>query len=772
VPVAPKRLAPELRSLVKRVQATLGEVVAEAAGDEVYEVIEAVRRQMVRLRDAEDARARSAALGRARRLLEPLGPKERAAVARAYTLYLELVNVCENSWRTHRLRADRRAREAAPPERARLVLVMTAHPTESRSPANIRIVRRVQDLLVAALEARRAPDAERLRHLLHAAWRIGTHPPHKPSVEDEASHLFSLLTDPILEELLALRGEGHEVLLRTWVGGDKDGHPGVGPEQTLASLGLSRRRLLELVRRRLLPVVRDDAALLGSRPLVEAVARLAHLLDALERVEPGDGGRLAALRKRLADARRRYRRRAGVDHPDLGRLATLLEVFPGLVVPIELREERGQLAGDTPIAAMLRAVRDVAEGGEVGWYARGLVVSMASAADDLLEGAACVADAFGGPTLPVIPLFELPDVLLRATDILAEAWARPEWRRAVRAHGLLEVMLGYSDTSKRMGVLASRLALHEAMEAVAGWGRGEGVPVVFFHGSGGSVGRGGGTIAEQAATWPSSGITVLKQTVQGEMVERSLATPEILRRWVERVAEVQAAPPEFTRAGPLLQELAARSRDTFVEVVGSSDFLDLLADATPYARLGALTIGSRPSRRGGGRAKSLEALRAIPWVLCWTQTRYLLHAWLGVGTAWRAVREEPGAEGRLRRALEDDPLLRASLRLLGFTLAKTEPRIWAEYAEVLAPDAPKALLRRLEREHADAVDLARRASPDGTLLPDRPWLLESITYRAPMIHPLNLLQVDVLAKPRLGKADELLFRESVTGVAAGMLTTG
>ena len=764
-------LAPELRALVKQVQTMLGVVVGEAAGAGLFDVVEAVRQEMVRFRDAGDGRTQGRALAAAQRLLADLPPARRLLVARAYTMYLALVNVCENAWRTHRLRVAAHDRTHAAVERARLVLVLTAHPTESRSPESIRLVRRVQDLLLDALEARESPDPARLHHLLHAAWRVGTHPPHKPTVEDEAHHLLSLLTDPILEELLDLRALGHEVRLRTWVGGDKDGHPDVGPDQTLASLALSRARLLGLVQSRIVPAVESDARLFGHAGLEAAIAKLRRQVGALTQVTAGDGARLVDLRAALEAARRRYLRCAGAEHPDLLRLVTLLDLFPGLVVPLELREERGLFGPDAPIAAMLAAVRDVARGGDVGWYARGLVVSMASAARDILEARACVGSVFGRDALPVIPLFELPEVLERAAEILADAWQDETWRRAVCHHGHLEVMLGYSDTSKRMGVVASRLHLHDAMEAVAAWGTQEDVPIVFFHGSGGSVGRGGGTIAEQAATWPVAAIQTLKQTVQGEMVERTLASPEILRRLVERVAVVQAQPPEYLRAGRLLRELAQHAQRAFVDLVSRRDLLDLMSEATPYSRLGLLTIGSRPSRRAG-RTTDLEGLRAIPWVLCWTQTRYLLHAWLGVGTAWRRLKVAPGAEARLRRAVRRDPLLRAFVRQLGFTLAKTEPLIWQEYVRRLAPAASGALVRRLERERKDALDLVGCATAAGTLLPDRPWLLESIRYRAPMIHPLNLLQVGVLQRPRLRTADEALLRETITGIAAGMLTTG
>jgi phosphoenolpyruvate carboxylase len=373
----------------------------------------------------------------------------------------------------------------------------------------------------------------------------------------------------------------------------------------------------------------------------------------------------------------------------------------------------------------------------------------------------------------VIPLFELPEVLRRATSILDGTLSNEDFRESVKVHAKsIEVMLGYSDTSKRMGVLASRLAINETMKSIGAWGAANDVDVYFFHGSGGSVGRGGGSIEDQAATWPPGASALVKQTLQGEMVERTLATPEILRSQVLKIAEIQHTPPEPRPVSDAAKELGKLAEETFVDVLASSEFFELLSGATPYTRLGTLTIGSRPvSRAAADSPTGLEQLRAIPWVLCWTQTRYLLHAWLGVGSAWRAVKADETRRAAFVQALKVDPLLNSYVRMLGFTIAKTVPLLWREYVRTLIGDEP-AILGRLEQEWEDARDLALLLSSDGELLSYRPWLRESIFYRAPMIHPLNLLQIEVLESQDLSEDEQMLFRETVTGVAAGMLTTG
>jgi phosphoenolpyruvate carboxylase len=855
---------------------------------------------MVRFREGERPEGREEALDRAASLLARLAPQDLSDVARAYTLYLQLVNVCENAYRTHRLRdthderhgersRDSPVSEGSHPGRgragARITFVLTAHPTESRSPANIRLLRRVQDHVLASLEASREIDRREIRNLIQLAWRVGTHPRRKPTVDDEAAHLFSLLTDPILSEWIALTEAGHEVLLRSWVGGDKDGHPGVGPDQTHASLQRSRDRLLAFVEGVLLPPVVEDSRLAaealagtgspvgasaprkagtphrsgpprtsgppreadrpgepgaadrpgepgaadrpgepGAADIETALAGLGVSLRALDRVSRGDGARVAALRASIDTFQALWRELQGIAHPAIQRLSTLLGVFPALVVPLELREERGHFGPETPIAGMMARLSEIGRGGSVEHYARAVVVSMTLEAEDLLDGQRLVdavlggdasdrpgnaskpdgnASAAGGTTpdppgvasdpdgagsvpacVPVIPLFELPDVLERAPDILAETWKDERFREAVRKRGHLEVMLGYSDTAKRMGMLASRVALHDAMRRIGEWAESEAIDPLFFHGHGGSVGRGGGRIEDLAATWPPTARTPYKYTVQGEMVERTFASPAILRSLVEKVARVQHDPPAYRGVSDLTRELARRSQEAFERRVASDSFRELLAAATPYTRLEALTIGSRPTSRGEG---GLEKLRAIPWVLCWTQTRLLLPAWLGVGQAWREIRERPDIEEALADARANDPLFRSYSRLLSFTMAKTEPRIWRRYRRRLAGSFPEddaaeveaaevevaeGEVAELDADYEAAIDLACRAVGGDSLLPDRPWLEESIRYRAPMIHPLNLIQIDLLERPEWSEEEVRLFRETVTGIAAGMLTTG
>lgn len=758
-----QRLSPELRSLVREMGAALGRVVERSEGRPAFLQVEAVRRRMVLFRDGR-AGAKGRALREAGRLIARLPAPRRAALARAYTLYLELVNVCENACRTRRLRA----RPAKAAGGSRLTFVLTAHPTESRSPDNIRVLRRIQSELVSSLGSGPEAAVAKVEPLLRLLWRVSIHPPRKPRPEDEAAHLYSLLSDELLEELLALRARGHDVRLRTWVGGDRDGHPGVGSRQLWASLRLARARLMSYLRAPLAQALADAEALPG--PAARRVAEARRALERLRRVEPGDGGRVRRFSNALERAERAYGRAVGAAHPALDKARGLLTLFPGLVMPLELRDEAGAFGPGDPVSGLLEAVRSASRGGAPRSYAQGLVVSRVESARDVLEAQRAIRRVFGAPALPVIPLLESPSALRDAVRVLDGCWKDASFRRALRERGsLLEVMLGYSDSAKRMGALPSRAAIRRAMKDVSRWSAARGQKTVFFHGSGGSEGRGGGTVEEQASILPRRSLGLIKLTLQGEMVERTLATPEILRSNVLHWAGAQRRPPAAGREHPLTARLARPAQAEFARLAADPGLVTLLKRATPYSRLRALRIGSRPHARR--KEAGLDSVRAIPWVLCWTQTRLLLPAWYGMGAAWDALRAEGVSPRLLRAAVAADPLLRSYVRQLDFALAKCEPLIWAEYVRRLAPDAAPSTRAAIDRELKACARFLRAAAPGGPLR-DRPWLKESIFYRAPMIHPLNLLQIETLARKAPDAALERLFRETVTGIAAGMLTTG
>ncbi len=792
------QLAPELRTLVKVSVAWLGRVISRAAGEEQFMRIEKIRSRMAGLRGAL-GQISVETLELVLAELRALSPSQRHEIARAFTLMLELMNSCEAAYRSYRLRRRPHASGFVIKSEG-IIFVLTAHPTEARSPDNIALFHRIQQTLLDWLEEGgisrdvgkdrlpeypRGPREEELLHLLELAWRMPIARGRKPDVEDEAEHLYSiLLRQENLESLLQANRRIAPVLVRTWVGGDKDGNPFVDARRMLQSLSLARRRMVSEAAACVHEAVQDLLSLPGPerpRAVIEGLRRTEELVRRLARITAGDGARLCRFRSLMERTASAYAEAIGAENPSLLRLRTMIRMFPALVVPLELRESSEQVTNAVygvggPIVRMLEALARVSRGGDPLWYARGLIMSMVSRFEEVDAGIELVTRVFGNPAIPVIPLFEHGRALRNSAAIMKALLARPRYREAVRKRfgGQAEVMLGYSDSAKEMGVLASRLAIARAVAALDNVITREELRPVFFHGSGGSVDRGGGSIDEQTSWWPSSALTLYKATVQGEMVERTFASPEILivqlERIARRVAEGVAAPAPVPAPSPELKRLASRASRAYRVLLADPLFLGLIAQATVYPYLDLLKIGSRPAKRK--RELSVAALRAIPWVLCWTQARVLLPTWWGIGEAWRrALAEERRA---LAREFQKNDLFRSFVKALGFTLAKVEltvfevqARRWLSRTGGGEHADRRLLLERLAREYRLACEFVHAVSKNRSLLWFRPWLETSIRLRSPMIHPLNLLQILAMEK-----RDARLMRETVTGISCGMMTTG
>jgi phosphoenolpyruvate carboxylase len=415
---------------------------------------------------------------------------------------------------------------------------------------------------------------------------------------------------------------------------------------------------------------------------------------------------------------------------------------------------------------MLRALGTIAGPADPRFYARGLIISMASSPEHVRAACRLVTRELGGLTLPVIPLFEQAQALEQAPSIVSGALKLPGLLEAARRHwdGYFEVMLGYSDSAKEMGSLPSRLAIASCVGRLDRVLRNQGVCPLFFHGSGGSTDRGGGSIEEQTAWLPASARRRYKATIQGEMVERTLASPEIAYRRFEQIAGQAQRGGHGVRVSREARAFASVIERSYKEKVASPEFLELVQKVTAYPYLSALKIGSRPAKRGS--FASVASLRAIPWVLCWTQARVLFPSWWGVGSAWRSGRVPLRA---LKSALARDPVFASYVKILGSTLARIELpvfRLMMERSD-LEPECRERAWRELDREYRAAIEFVRAVSGKRHLIWYRPWLEASIGLRSAMIHPLNLVQIIALKK---GYAS--LIRETVTGIASGMMTTG
>ncbi len=423
------------------------------------------------------------------------------------------------------------------------------------------------------------------------------------------------------------------------------------------------------------------------------------------------------------------------------------------------------------------------------------VISMCQSVSDILEAAVLLKESglldASGPDayspVSIVPLFETIDDLQRGSSILEAALDLPLYASLVAAHGgRQEVMLGYSDSNKDGGYLAANWALYRAELDLVESARKTGIRLRLFHGRGGTVGRGGGPSYDAILAQPPGAVSgSLRLTEQGEVIAAKYAEPRIAHRNLETLLaatleasllDVEGLGDEAGPAYEVLDDLAARARRAYAELVHETPgFVDYFKASTPVGEIGALNIGSRPTSRKP--TTSISDLRAIPWVLAWSQSRVMLPGWYGTGTAfaeWIA-----GKDGRLE-VLQDLyrrwPFFRTVLSNMAQVLAKSDMGLAARYAELVDDEVlRRRVFDKIAAEHERTIRIHGLITGHEDLLADNPALARSVFNRFPYLEPLNHLQVELLRRYRSGDDDELVQRGillTMSGLATALRNSG
>ncbi|MGE5181204.1 MAG: phosphoenolpyruvate carboxylase [Acidobacteriota bacterium] len=865
-----------------RLTDALWSAVDTLAGGRAAEKCKRLGQEAVALRRGELAGGRRAfAAG-----IEQLGEDELETAARAHALDCHLMNIAEER---ERLRALHERGDAAPDgvigaiegllgagfrdkelralfDRALVMPVITAHPTESRRRSSLDHLSRIGELLDA--RGRAALDAEVLA--LHATEDSRA---RRPTPLDEVETMLDVFRRSLLdvtprvyrtiEDHLSARLGGEwrlPAFLRwgTWVGGDRDGNPNVTAPMTRAAL--SRQRAL-VVTRYLADVETLGRALsmsgLRARPgsldeleqsivvdrerLPEVAAHArprtihepwreklwyvqARLRGTLEHREEGypdvaryradlvvldrslrAAGFAAVAEQDLRDALRRVdvfgfhlasmdlRQHSGVhdrvvgellarggrpgylERDEAGRRAVLGELLAHPVTPVR---DRDALTAETrEVLATLDVVGRARR--ELGARACArYVISFTREVSDLLEVVFLARAAGLAPgELRPVPLLEQLEDLSRARQIADDVLGLRELRGELS--GELEVMVGYSDSSKQVGPFASLMALRRAQQELAEVCAREDVVLTVFHGRGGALGRGGGPASEAIRSQPPSAVRGrMRVTEQGETVTARYAQPAIAERDLElTIGAVLAASLGDTHRDTEderhLAHAADAARAAYLALTSDEDRLArYTVAATPIEDVAHLPIGSRPARRGG--KLTLESLRAIPWVFSWTQSRHGVPGWFGVGTAIDALASELGVDG-VRALCGRSRFLRALVHNCEVSLVRSDIEVAGEYARLADPDA-RELYALIAAEHARTVHALQDTLGMVPPLASRPYLRTSVERRNPHLDVLSHIQIEALRRRRaaVGDAERLtrIVFTTIGGIAAGLQTAG
>jgi phosphoenolpyruvate carboxylase len=385
--------------------------------------------------------------------------------------------------------------------------------------------------------------------------------------------------------------------------------------------------------------------------------------------------------------------------------------------------------------------------------------------------------------LDVAPMLESIACLETAGDLLRALHAEPAYRRhlASRANRQM-VVIGYSDTNKQGGIAASRWALQTAQIQLLDAARDVGANLLIFHGRGGTPARGGGRTEHLVESLPSGAMRgVLRLTEQGEVVNQSYGLRPIAMRTLERTfasvalataqgAQATSIPPEQIAA---MRTLAAASLKAYRDLVfGGPEFFEYFRAATPLDVIERMHIASRPAARPG--SKGVDALRAIPWVFAWTQSRHMLPGWFGFGSGLRAALQLHG-EAVIGQMTAHWPFFGHLLDDVEAMLGRTDLAVAAHY-DALAPERLRAHANPIKAEYELTLELVLKLRGSARLLDSDPTLQRSIKLRNPYIDPMHLMQVDLLRRWRATqRQDQALFgalRATIGGISQGLQATG
>lgn len=419
-----------------------------------------------------------------------------------------------------------------------------------------------------------------------------------------------------------------------------------------------------------------------------------------------------------------------------------------------------------------------------------VIASMSQQPSDVLALLLFAKEVGVHEEVDVVPLFETIEDLHNAAKVMKVLFDNPQYRRHLEIRNKhQQIMLGYSDSGKDGGYLASNWNLFVAQQQLAEMCDKEGVLLELFHGRGGSIGRGGGPTNKAILSQPPASMKSgrIKITEQGEVIAHRYSNFEIARRHLQQVLNatlLAVGTPQYTDIHPewrnTMDFLAQAGWEAFRKFVyDTPGFLEFWNQFTPIDALAKLPIGSRPAKRtkGGG----FETIRAIPWVFSWMQCRALIPSWYSVGHALETFcQQNPNGLETLRTMYQEWPFFNALVNNAQLDLAKADMGIAEQYTMLVENEALRAeIFNEIQSEHARACNMMMAIVEESEILGNMPIIKTSIERRNPYVDPLNFIQVALLREfrtlqPETEDYENILkaIFATINGIAAGMKTTG
>lgn len=418
------------------------------------------------------------------------------------------------------------------------------------------------------------------------------------------------------------------------------------------------------------------------------------------------------------------------------------------------------------------------------------IISHATSVSDMLELAVMLKEVGLIDTekarVQIVPLFETIEDLDHSEETMRSYLSLPIAKRWIASkNNYQEIMLGYSDSNKDGGYLSSCWTLFKAQQQLTAIGDEFGVKITFFHGRGGTVGRGGGPTYEAITSQPLKSINDrIRLTEQGEVIGNKYGNKDaayynlemLVSATINRMIAEQKSPfSMFDRFGEVMDKVVNRSYDIYRDLVfGNEHFYDYFFESSPIKAISSFNIGSRPAARK--TITEIGGLRAIPWVFSWSQSRVMFPGWYGVGSSFKEfIDEDPENIETLRYMYKNWPFFQSLLSNVDMVLSKANMDIAFEYAQLCEEEEVRNIYQIILHEWQLTKDIILMIEEQDELLAENPYLKESLDYRMPYFNVLNYIQLELIRRQRTGQlpADQdKLIHITINGVATGLRNSG
>ena len=879
-----------LREDVRYLGSILGKVIKKQEGQKFFNLVEKVRK----LSKVNKINYSNHSYGKIIRAIKNLNPKNTFKLTRAFTHFMNLINLAEsidasrslNEYENNRKKistknifieeifedlfnskkiSENKIYNLA--KNLNIGIVLTAHPTEVKRRTLIQKYHKITEILEERDLLKNYPSKlkileKKLFDELTIIWNTDDLKRSRPTPFDEARWGLAIIEDSLWDTIPKVYRRLNSIFVQninkglpknfnpiefgSWMGGDRDGNPNVTAEVTKQVILLSRWEAAKLYEKTLTKIIRSYSMEKCSRKISRKVGnshepyrvflrplrdkmRITHrsIEQHLVRKKPLDKKKLLSSREEILKPLRVVRESLEQNQSEniaSGELLDLMrraKCFGINLARLDIRQEssrHSQLIAEFIKKKYKKNYYSFSEDQKINFFKLAInskkniitnfkfknkenkevwstfktlsqeppeclgayVISMTTSASDILSISFLQKEAKIKNKLRVVPLFETLDDLINSKKIMRNLFSQNWYRKLIK--NKQEVMIGYSDSSKDAGKICASWHQYKAQEEIVKLAKKYKIDVTFFHGRGGSAGRGGGPIQATLRSQPPNSVNgKIRITDQGEVIQQKYGYEPLAKynlcSYIGAVTEATLNPPPSPKNNwrDLIEKMSDISKSSYRKNINqNTEFIKYFKTVTPHVALGKLSIGSRPSKRKN--VDNIKSLRAIPWVFAWTQIRLMLPAWLGSAEALRYSYIK-----KFRKTLYDMernwPFFNSMLDMLDMVISKADPDISKIYEEYLADEELKRVGKKLRFQFDVIKKLNKKITPK-EIIKSRKQFRSSIIVRNIYSEVINIIQPIVIKKIKNSKnlKDKKILEDalmtSIAGISAAMKNTG